>query len=242
MKRLRVMWASGLVMSFAGAAGTGLAAGHPGVHQRLNAAAQVFKDMAAPPGRRIPAHLLSRARCVVIIPNAKEGALIVGAEYGAGFLSCREGTNGAWSAPGGISLNRGTIGAEIGAGTKDIVMLAMNERAKDALLAPQSKLGTSVSALAGPVGHAPANMEAGLLTWTHSNGAFAGVSLKGSDLSQDNDANRALYGRALSNIEIVSGKVAVPPAAGTLMAALRDYSTRSVRASRMRRQTRTVNK
>jgi lipid-binding SYLF domain-containing protein len=190
--------------------------------------------MAAPPEAAIPRSELDRAQCVVVIPNVKRGALVIGAEHGAGFISCREGAKG-WSAPGAVSLTGGTIGAQIGGESMDLVILAMNERAKDALLANRMKIGTSATAAAGSVGRAPADTTADLLTWSHSNGAFAGMSVNGSDLSQDNDANRALYGRDLSNIEIASGKIAAPPAAGPLLTALRDYASHNLKAARARR-------
>jgi lipid-binding SYLF domain-containing protein len=216
-------------------AGTCLAADQSSLDQRLEAATRVFKDMAAPPDRSIPVSLLSRAQCVVVVPNVKKGALVLGAAYGAGFMSCREGTGDQWSAPGGVTLSAGSVGGQIGVGTSDIVILAMNQHAKDVLLMSRSKIGTSATASAGPVGHAPAHMNADLLTWTHSNGVFAGVSIKGSTLSQDTDANKELYGRAVTNIEVVSGKVTTPPAAEQLLTALRDYTVQSAKVSRGRR-------
>jgi lipid-binding SYLF domain-containing protein len=227
MRYSHAMWVAAMITSLAGA---GLAKDRPSVDTRLQAATRVFKDMAAPPDSTIPRSALDRAQCVVVIPNVKRAAFVVGGEHGAGFISCREGAAG-WSAPGGVSLTGGTIGAQIGGENVDLVILATNQRAKDALLANRMKIGTSATAAAGPVGRSHANAEADLLTWSHSSGAFAGITINGSELSQDNDANRALYGRALSNIEIASGKIAAPPAAGPLLTALRDYATRNMKSA-----------
>src|SRR5579862_8346788 len=155
-----------------------------------------------------------------------EGSLIVGASYGRGVMTCRGGENfrGPWSAPSMMALEGGSFGFQIGGQATDFVLLIMNERGASAILSSKVKLGADASAAAGPVGRTAAaatdvTMRAEVLTYSRSRGLFAGVSLEGSTLRPDNDANERLYGKKVEAKAIVFRKaVPIPPSAKLLIA------------------------
>jgi lipid-binding SYLF domain-containing protein len=199
--------------------------------KRLEAAAAAFKEVMAIPDRSIPQELLSRAECIVIVPDLLKGAFIVGAKYGKGFVSCRKSDGVGWSAPAAIRVEGGSIGLQIGGSATDVFMLVMNERGMDRLLSTRFTLGGDASAAAGPVGRSTqaetdAAMTAEILTWSRARGLFAGVSLGGATLREDADWNIELYGKQLPNRDIVNGNVDAPESAGTLVAELNRYSSR----------------
>jgi lipid-binding SYLF domain-containing protein len=155
----------------------------------------------------------------------------VGAKYGRGFVSCRKKGGAGWSAPGSIRVEGGSFGFQIGGSETDVFMLVMNEKGMDRLLTTKFTLGGDASAAAGPVGRSTqaetdAALTAEILTWSRVRGLFAGVSLSGATLREDSDWNQELYGKKVSNREIVEGKVGAPKAAATLMAELNRYSSR----------------
>ena len=198
------------------------------VAHRLDTAAAVFSEIMATPDKGIPTDLLERANCVVIVPGMKKGAFVVGAKYGKGFISCREGSKG-WSAPGAVRIEGGSVGFQIGGSETDVVMLVMNRRGADKLLSDKFTLGAEGEVAAGPVGRTAAAqtdamMHAEILSWSRSRGVFAGVSLQGATLRQDEDDNEALYGKRMQNREVVRGGVATPAAARELISALNRYS------------------
>jgi len=195
--------------------------------QRLDDAAAVFSEIMAAPDKGIPRDLIDRAHCVVIVPGLKKGAFVVGAKYGKGFVSCRQA--GAWSAPAAVRVEGGSVGFQISGSETDVVMLVMNERGAGRLLGDQFSLGGEGEVAAGPVGRdasaqTDARMTAEILSYSRSHGIFAGISLQGATLRQDLDDNAALYGRRLTNREIVRGSVAPPPAAARLVEELDRYS------------------
>jgi len=198
--------------------------------ERLDAAAQVLRDIMGSPDKGIPSDLLGKAACVVIVPNVKKGALIVGAKYGRGFIVCRKSGRG-WSAPAGVKVEGGSVGFQIGGSETDVVMLVMNEGAIDKLLSSKFTIGADASATAGPVGRTASaatdvQMHAQLLTYSRARGLFAGFSLECATLRPDDDANKDLYGKEMSNKDIVTGTLAVPPAAAGLISELNKYSRR----------------
>jgi lipid-binding SYLF domain-containing protein len=159
----------------------------------------------------------------------KKGAFIIGAKYGRGFISCRKASGQGWTAPGAVRVEGGSVGFQIGGSETDVIMLVMNERGKDKLLASKFTVGGDASAAAGPVGRTAAaqtdaQMRAELLTYSRSRGLFAGVSLDGATLRYDADANKNLYGRQISNREIVNNDVPAPAAATDLIGLLNKYS------------------
>jgi lipid-binding SYLF domain-containing protein len=177
--------------------------------QRVGSAAAVLKEIMATSDRGIPQDLLDKAHCAVVIPGMKKGAFVIGAKYGRGFMSCRTGRAG-WSAPAGVRVEGGSFGFQIGGSETDVVMLVLNERGADKLMSSKFTLGGDASVAAGPVGRTStaetdAFMRAEILSWSRSRGVFAGVSLKGSTLRPDEEANRELYGKSITNREIVTG-------------------------------------
>jgi lipid-binding SYLF domain-containing protein len=196
--------------------------------RRVERAAEVFQDIMAAPDKGIPEDLLAKAHCIVIVPDLKKGAFIVGAKYGKGVVTCRA-ADGKWSAPASIRVEGGSVGFQIGGEVTDVVMLVMNERGMDKLLGDKFTLGGEGEVAAGPVGRAAsaqtdAKMTAEMLSYSRNKGLFAGVSLTGATLRPDQKDNEELYGKPLSNREILTSKMAPPPAASKLLAELNRYA------------------
>jgi lipid-binding SYLF domain-containing protein len=199
--------------------------------KRLQSAAQAFKEVMGIPDKSIPQDLLSKAECIVIVPDLKKGAFIVGGKYGKGFLSCRKKNGVGWSAPGAIRIEGGSVGFQIGGSEMDVFMLVMNAKGVDRLLSTKFTLGGDATVAAGPVGRVAqaetdARMTAEILTWSRARGLFAGIALNGATLREDEDWNVELYGKALKNREIVEGSVAPPKSAAPLLMELDRYSSR----------------
>ncbi len=198
---------------------------------RLGEAASVFSEIMAAPDKGIPQDLLEKAYCVVIVPSVKTGAFIVGAKYGKGYLSCRSGSGHGWSAPAAIRIEGGSFGFQIGASATDLIMLVKSERGAEKLMQSKFTLGAEASVAAGPVGRTAtaqtdAQMHAEILSWSRSQGIFAGIALEGATLREDLDDNAALYGTKLENRFIVSSGTRPPEAAEPLMHLLNTYSWR----------------
>jgi lipid-binding SYLF domain-containing protein len=199
--------------------------------KRLNESAAVFSEIMATPDKGIPQDLLANAHCIVIVPSLKTAAFVVGGKYGKGYLSCRNRRGVGWSAPGTVRIEGGSVGFQIGGSTTDLIMLVMNARGADKLLSSKFTLGAEGSVAAGPVGRTAtaqtdAQMHAEILSWSRSQGLFAGLALEGATLRQDLDDNATLYGRRLTNREIVTTAVRTPNAAAKLIALLNKYSAR----------------
>ena len=199
--------------------------------QRLDDAAVVFSEIMGTPDKGIPQELLDKSYCVVIVPGLKKGAFIIGAKYGKGFVSCRKAGGTGWTAPATVRVEGGSIGLQIGGAETDVVMLVMNERGMQKLMSSKFTLGGEGEVAAGPVGRnasaqTDAKLQAEILSWSRSRGAFAGISLQGATLREDMEDNQELYGKAYENREILSGKVAPPPAASKLISLLDKYSPR----------------
>ncbi len=197
--------------------------------RRLDDATGVLSDIMAAPDKGIPSDLMQKAQCVVVVPGMKKGAFIVGAKYGKGFLSCR--TANGWSAPGAIRIEGGSFGFQIGASETDVVLLVMNQHGANRLLGDQFTLGGEGEIAAGPVGRdaqaqTDARMTAEILSWSRTRGVFAGISLQGATLRQDRDDNEDLYGRKLTNREIVDNNVPRPAAASGFLGVLSRYAAR----------------
>jgi len=212
------------------AAGTGLLFAASDAPKRLDAAADVMNEIMSAPDKGIPQDLLDKAECVVIVPGLKKGAFIIGGKYGKGFMSCRRSGAG-WSAPGAIRVEGGSFGFQIGGSETDVVLLVMNQGGVKKLLSSKFTLGADASAAAGPVGRTSsaatdAQMHAEILTYSRARGLFAGVSLEGATLRPDEDWNKELYGKTLTNQEIVTGNTAAPAGAARLISLLNKYSSR----------------
>jgi lipid-binding SYLF domain-containing protein len=189
--------------------------------QRLISAADVLQDMMHASDKGIPQDLISKSQCVVIVPGLKKGAFIVGAKYGKGFVTCRRASGTGWSAPAAIRVEGGSVGFQIGGSEQDVILLVMNHSGVDKLLKDQFTLGGEGTIAAGPLGrdataHTDAMMRAEMLSYSRSRGVFAGISLQGATLRQDSDADMEMYGKKISNREILAGEVPAPTAAAKL--------------------------
>lgn len=204
---------------------------------RLRNCALVLKEIFGMPDS-IPKDLLDRAECVIVFPSVKKVAVGVGGSYGRGAISCRGGDTfeGPWSAPAMFALEGASIGFQLGGQATDFVLLVMNDRGAESVLGSKVKLGADASAAAGPKGRTVGAstdivMQAEILTYSRSRGLFAGVSLEGSTLRSDGDANEAVYGRTLTAREIVrGGRVAVPKEGEELIAQLNRRSPKNLSA------------
>ncbi len=210
---------------------TPLLAQDNGSVKRLDEAAVVFSEVMATPDKGIPEDLLADAHCIVIVPGLKTAAFLVGAKYGKGYLSCRHKGGVGWSAPGTVRIEGGSFGFQIGGSATDLIMLVMNQGGESKLLSSKFTLGGEGSVAAGPVGRTATaqtdlQMHAEILSWSRSQGLFAGLALEGATLRQDLDDNAELYGKKLENREIVTSDMATPQAAEKLIAELNRHSAR----------------
>jgi len=171
----------------------------------------------------VPADVVAKADCVVVIPNLKKAGFIVGGSGGRGPMSCRTGSDfsGKWSPPAMYTASGLSAGLQIGGSSSDVVLLLMDKKSVDAFLKGKTKLGRDASVAAGP-GATAANVGGDVLTYARTSGVFAGLSLGGTTLEPDNDANQRLYDKPVSASQIVSGTAVQPTAAGQAYVALLD--------------------
>jgi lipid-binding SYLF domain-containing protein len=199
--------------------------------KRLDDSADMLTEIMSAPDKGIPQDLLSKAQCVVLVPGLKKGAFIVGAKYGKGFMLCRKSSGVGWSAPAAIRVEGGSVGFQIGGSETDVVMLVNSAPGAKKLMQSKFTLGADASVAGGPVGRTStaetdAQLHAEILTYSRSRGAFAGVSLDGATLRPDDDWNTELYGKPMTNQEIVMGGTPSPAAAAKLDSVLDKYSSR----------------
>ncbi len=199
--------------------------------ERLTESAEVFSEIMGTPDKGIPQDLLAKADCMVIIPNMKKAAFVVGGEYGRGFVECRNTNGTGWGPPAAVKMEGGSVGFQIGGSSTDLILLVMNKRGMDKLMQDKFTIGADASVAAGPVGRTAAagtdvRLDAEILAWSRSKGLFAGIALNGATLRPDEDQNAQLYGHKMTNKEILTGDMPVPPAGRTLTAALDKYSAR----------------
>lgn len=192
--------------------------------ERLQKSADVLKEIMATPDKGIPEEVLDDAKCIVVVPHLIKAGFIVGGKHGRGVASCRTATG--WGAPAFISLGGGSWGLQIGAEGVDLVMLVMNDKGLQHLLSSKFQLSGEGSAAAGPVGrHASAGtdwkMNAELLTYSRSKGAFAGLTLEGAVVEQDADSTIAIYGKDIAFRKVLTGDVTPPAAAAPFMSAVK---------------------
>jgi lipid-binding SYLF domain-containing protein len=198
------------------------AAGADDTTARLGKATAVLNKMTQS-GHDIPAGELASADCVVVIPGFKKGALVVGVGHGRGFISCRNSDN--WSSPAAIALDSGSLGVQVGGEEMDIVILSMDNGLRSKLLSDRFAIGSDASAAWGNGASAHGDPNAKIRLYGHTKGAFAGFDLDGASLKPDDSGNKALYGKTLSNAEIVAG-VTVPSTAQTFVATIAQASSR----------------
>jgi lipid-binding SYLF domain-containing protein len=181
----------------------------------------------ATPDKGIPEEVLSNAKCILVVPDLIKGGFIFGGKHGRGVASCR--TSSGWSAPAFVSVGGGSWGLQIGVEGVDLVMLVMNDQGFQHLLSSKFALSGEGSVAAGPVGrHASAGtdwkMNTEVLTYSRSKGVFAGLTLEGAVIEQDNDSTRAIYGKNMRFRSILSGNVSIPESAERFVHALAEAS------------------
>jgi lipid-binding SYLF domain-containing protein len=196
---------------------------------RLKESYNVLHAVLGMPDKGIPRDLLNKAECVIVVPSVKKGAFIVGASYGRGVMTCRSGEQfrGRWSAPAMFAIEGGSFGLQAGGQATDFVLLIMNEQGANSVMSSKVKLGGDASVAAGPVGRATSAetdivMKAEILSWSRNRGLFAGVSLEGSTLRSDDDANKNLYGKELNAKQIIMQRAVKTPPAGKSLISLLD--------------------
>lgn len=201
---------------------------------RVENAAKVLNEITATPDKGIPESIMKNAKCVAVIPSLVKAGFVFGGQYGRGVASCR--TANGWSAPAPILVGGGSWGLQIGGEAVDLVLLVMNDKGLQSLLNSKFKLGADASAAAGPVGRqAQADtdvaMKAEVLTYSRARGIFAGVTLNGAVVKQDDDATRVLYDKDATYQSILRGEVKPPSEAAEFMAALKKFSNQAETAS-----------
>src|SRR5579862_5747539 len=218
-----------LLMSMMGMAGTCAWAGSAREDSvdRLQSSVEVLQAIMATPDKGIPEEVLNSAKCILVVPNLIKGGFILGAKHGRGVASCR--TSAGWSAPAFVSVGGGSAGLQIGVEGVDLVMLVMNEQGFQHLLSSKFELTGEASGAAGPVGrHASAGtdwkMSTEVLTYSRSKGAFAGLTLEGAVVEQDNDSTRAIYGKNMQFRNILSGKGPTPNSVEAFLKAVTEAS------------------
>lgn len=192
--------------------------------KRIEDAAAVLRDMRRAPDQDVPTDLWEKASCVMVVPGLKKAAFIFGGEYGKGLMSCRQ--SGGWSPPVFMRLGKGSWGLQIGAQSIDLVLLVMNDKGVEKLLRNRVSLGAEASVAAGPVGRdaraaTDAQLTAEILSYSRTQGVFAGINLSGGVLRDDQDDNADLYGKGISARDILlGGRIQLPGIARPFIEAL----------------------
>jgi lipid-binding SYLF domain-containing protein len=199
--------------------------------ERLNNSTRVLHEIMGMPDKGIPEEVLEHAKCVAVIPHMVKGGFVFGAKGGKGVTSCR--TADGWSAPAFITISGGSWGLQIGVEAVDVVLIIQNDKGMQRLLSSNFQIGGDASAAAGPVGrHAEAGtdwkMDTEILTYSRAKGAFAGLTLEGASLRQDNDSRHAMYGRRVTTRALLLGKVPAPSAAQPFLAEVRGAKAHAV--------------
>ncbi len=198
---------------------------------RLDNATKVVHEIMATPDNGIPEEVLEHAKCVAVVPHMVKAGFVFGGKGGKGVATCR--TANGWSAPAFITISGGSWGLQIGVEAVDLVMIIQNEKGMQKLLSSNFQLGADASAAAGPVGrHASAGtdwkLDTEILTYSRAKGAFAGLTLEGASIRQDDDSRHAMYGRKVTTRALLLGKVPAPSAAQPFLAAIRGAKAQAV--------------
>jgi lipid-binding SYLF domain-containing protein len=204
------------------------AGGHQDAKERLTKAGQILDEIMSSPDKGIPQEVIDNAKCIAIVPNLLKGAFFFGGKHGRGVATCR--TANGWSAPAFISVGGGSFGLQFGAEGIDLIMTVMNEQGMQRMLSNKFQLGGDATAAAGPVGrHASAGTDwkadSEILTYSRAKGLFAGISLTGAVVEQDDDATRFIYHKMIGQKTILSGKVEAPVVATSFMTAVKNASS-----------------
>lgn len=197
--------------------------------KRIHTSADVLEQIMGTPDKAIPDKVMSDAKCLAIIPSMIKIAVGFGGNHGRGIATCRT-ASGAWSAPAPLTITGGSWGLQLGGEATDVILVVMNQKGMDHLLASKFKLGADASAAAGPVGrNAGADtdwkLNAEVLSYSRSRGIFAGIDLNGAAITQDKDSTRLLYGGKMVPFGVIlNGKVPPPEGSHDFLAAMRKYS------------------
>ncbi len=205
------------------------------INKRIDNSANVLTEIMATPDHAIPDKVMNDAQCIAVIPSMVKVAIGFGGQHGKGVATCR--TAHGWSAPAPITITGGSWGLQLGGQAIDLVMIVTNQKGMDQLLSSKFKLGADASAAAGPVGRDAGadtdwKLKSEVLTYSRARGVFAGIDLNGAAITQDKDETRVLYGKYIPFSEILSGKVAPPPASETFLAAVKKYSNTATQQGR----------
>jgi lipid-binding SYLF domain-containing protein len=198
--------------------------------QRIEESSTVFNEIMGAPDKAIPSSVLDKAEAIAIFPGTIKGGFVVGAQHGRGIISARLENTRAWSAPAFMTINGGSIGAQIGAQAVDVVLVIMSRRGLQNLVSNEFKVGADAGVAAGPVGREASagtdvQMRAEILSYSRARGLFAGINLNGSSIRGDDDANTRFYGKPLKTGDIVFKAVSpVPPQVPTWQATLAKYA------------------
>ncbi len=199
--------------------------------ERLENSKQVLHEIMGMPDKGIPEEVLEHAKCIAVVPHMVKGGFVFGGKGGKGVATCR--TANGWSAPAFITISGGNWGLQIGVEAVDLVMVIQNEKGMQKLLESNFHLGADASAAAGPVGrHAEAGtdwkMDAEILTYSRAKGAFAGLTLEGASIRQDNDSRHAIYGPKVTTRALLLGKVTPPAVTEPFLAEVRGAKAQAV--------------
>jgi lipid-binding SYLF domain-containing protein len=199
--------------------------------ERLDNAKQVLHEIMGMPDKGIPEEVLEHAKCIAVVPHMVKGGFVFGGKGGKGVATCR--TSNGWSAPVFITISGGNWGLQIGLEAVDLVMIIQNEKGMQKLLESNFHLGADASAAAGPVGrHAEAGtdwkLDAEILTYSRAKGAFAGLTLEGASIRQDNDSRHAIYGPKVTTRALLLGKVTPPAVVEPFLAEVRGAKAQAV--------------
>ena len=194
------------------------------VQERVQRAGTVFSEIMSAPDNSIPGNVLEKAKCIAIVPSMVSGGFVVGAKHGRGVATCR--TASGWSAPAFFDVTGGSAGLQIGAQKTDLVMLIMNQKGMDQLLSSKFELGGEAGVAAGPVGRQGTaatdwKMDAEVLSYSRSKGAFAGVDLSGASIKPDEDSTKAFYGKQVSFKDALTGQIPPPAEAKDFLAQIK---------------------
>jgi lipid-binding SYLF domain-containing protein len=193
--------------------------------KRLQASTKVLNDVMSTPGKAIPTGVITRASCIAVFPSTVQVAVLVGAKHGKGFATCR--TNSGWSAPAPLDISGGSWGAQLGGQEVDLVLVVTGEKGVQQLESGKFNLGTETSVTAGPLGNEEMKMNADVVSYSRTRGAFAGMNITGSSITEDEDNARALYGSPKSLPDIFSGSVPPPRASGSFISTVQKYAGRT---------------
>ena len=202
---------------------------------RLDNATNVLHEIMGMSDNGIPEEVLEHAKCVAVVPHMVKAGFVFGGKGGKGVATCR--TANGWSAPAFITISGGSWGLQIGVETVDLVMIIQNEKGMQKLLSSNFQIGADASAAAGPVGrHASAGtdwkLDTEILTYSRAKGAFAGLTLEGASIRQDDDSRHAIYGRKVTTRALLLGKVPAPTAARPFLAAIRGAKAQAIAEGR----------